>query len=143
VWTNAAGEVRSATGVRLPSAKLGATDTVWVDRESAILGVFTAGGGSTKPIGDQLSTTMGYGQREDGKDWNWRSVSLFPAGARSISFGWANADSHSKVSTTTLPEGAGVVAMADATASGTSQGPIVTSVTWTDAAGTRHTEMTD
>lgn len=137
-WTNAKDEVRSATGVRLPSAKVGATDIFWVDRESATMGVFTPDGGSTKPVAHQLSTTMGYGQREDGKDWTWRSVTLLPKGSRDVTF---TSDATTVVGPRqTLTTTGEVVAWQDLSAPGDGPSPRVTGVTWTDEAGTRHTD---
>ncbi|CAN7351019.1 hypothetical protein [Knoellia sp. LjRoot47] len=142
-WMNDKGDgvVRSATGQRLQSAKLAGTDTFWVDRDARHMGVFTPDGGSTKPVGDDATTTMGYGQKaEKGGGWTWRSVTLLPAGARDVTFLWADEDYHSAVFTELLAGSGEVVAFADATAPGASQGPRVTSVTWTDKAGTRHTD---
>lgn len=64
------------------------------------MGVFTPDGGSTKPVGDDATTTMGYGQKaEKGGGWTWRSVTLLPAGARDVTFLWADEDYHSAVFT--------------------------------------------
>lgn len=142
IWMDDTGSgiVRNAMGSTLPSLKLAGTDTFWVDREAGQMGVFIKDGGSTKPIGTGLTTTMGYGQKAEGGLWSWRSVTLLPAGARNIDFTWTGDETHSKVTVEPLSSGEGIVAFADGSAVGTSTGPIVTTVTWTDKAGTRHTD---
>lgn len=144
VWMNDKGDgvVRTAMGLELPSTKLADRDTFWVDRENAYMGVFLAdgNGGSTRPLSGAGSTTTGYGTKHDVAGWMWHSVTLLPAGARDVTYEWADADYRSTVFTQTLPRSGEVVAFSDATAPASSQGPRVTSVTWTDKAGTRHTE---
>lgn len=141
VWMDDTGSgiVRDAMGNRLPSTKLAGTDTFFVAREAKVIGVFTTDGGSTKPL-PAGPATMGYGQQDKDGLWSWRSVTLLPTGAHSIDFTWSGDEYHSEVLVEQLPGGEGVVAFADGSAVGTSTGPIVTKVTWTDKAGTRHTE---
>lgn len=139
VWVNAAGEVRDANGTRLPGTRLSATDTFFVLEQAGEMGVFTVDGARTKPLGQELTTTLGYGGKPEGGDWSWHSVTVLPDGSRDVSFEWADAEG--RASDVTLRQVAGkVVAWADASAPGTSTGPRVTSVTWTDTEGTRHTE---
>jgi hypothetical protein len=144
IWMDDTGSgiVRDAMGNRLPSTKLAGTDTFFVAREANVIGVFTTGGGSTKPL-PAGPATMGYGQKDKGGLWSWRSVTLLPTGARSIDFTWSGDEYHSEVFVEQLPGGEGVVAFADGSAVGTSTGPTVTKVTWTDKAGTRHTEAVE
>ena len=141
-WTDAEGEVHDARGTRLPSAKLGATGRFFVGRDSGVMGVFTADGGSTRPLSNEATTTMGYGQKPDGGDWTWRSITLLPKGATDVS---VTSDARTVVAGTnlTLPTTGEVVTWADLSAPGNGPGPRVTSVSWTDAAGTRHTEAVE
>ncbi|MFC7487689.1 hypothetical protein ACOCJ7_15890 [Knoellia sp. CPCC 206453] len=141
IWMDDTGSgiVRDAMGNRLPSTKLAGSDTFFVAREAKVIGVFTTDGGSTKPL-PAGPATMGYGEKAKGGLWSWRSVTLLPTGARSIDFTWSGDEYHSEVFVEQLPESEGVAAFADGSAVGTSAGPIVTKVTWTDKAGTRHTE---
>ena len=94
--------------------------------------------GSTRPLTTGDSTTMGYGQKVDGGEWSWKSVTLLPEGSRDVSFEWANASRTTEVTLSAL--GTAEVAFASATAPGASAGPTVRKVSWTDTAGTRHTE---
>lgn len=143
IWMDDAGSgiVRDAMGNRLPSTKLADRDTFFVAPDAKVMGFFTADGGSLKPMAaDEPMTTLGSGRKDAGGDWQWHSYALLPQGARSIDFTWTGTDYHSQVFVDTLPDGAGVVAFADATGPGAGTGPLVTSVTWVDKAGTRHTE---
>jgi hypothetical protein len=138
IWTNAVDEVRSANGTMLPSVPIAGGDRFFVAREVGTMGVFTVGGGSTKPLNGTGTTTMGYGQKVDGGAWSWQSATLLPEGARDVTFAWANAQDTTDVTVKSL--GDAEVAFAEATAPGAGAGPAVTSVSWKDAAGTRHTE---
>ena len=143
IWTNAVDEVRSANGTMLPTVPIAGGDRFFVARESGVMGVFMAGGrgGSTRPLSGKTTTTMGYGERPDNGAWAWTSATLLPEGAHDVSFTWAHAQSHTKVTVKSL--GTGEVAYAQATAPGTDSGPLVTKVTWTDKAGTRHTDAVE
>lgn len=144
IWMDdtGSGVVRDAMGNRLPSVTVAGRDTFFVAREAGVMGAFNPEGGWTKPLASGgLSTTMGTGKKgPSGGSWTWRSVTLLPAGARDVAFTWVNDDYHSQVNLETLPDGEGVVATSDATGPGSGTGPLVTSVTWLDKAGTRHTE---
>ncbi|KRE42104.1 hypothetical protein [Knoellia sp. Soil729] len=143
IWTNAADEVRSANGTMLPTVPIAGGDRFFISRESGVMGVFMAGGrgGSTRPLSRKATTTMGYGERPDNGAWAWTSATLLPEGARDVSFTWAHAQTHTKVTVKSL--GTGEVAYGQATAPGTDSGPLVTKVTWTDKAGTRHTDAVE
>lgn len=144
IWKNTDGEVRNARGDRLPSAAVAAGETFFVARESNVMGLFTAEGGSTKRLNlGPESTTMGLGQRDDVTGWTWRSLTLLPAGAGDVEFDWVGEEQNSTVRLQTLPGGEGVLAHADATAPASGSGPLVTEVSWTDPAGTRHTEAVE
>ncbi|MFW5472220.1 hypothetical protein ACOCJ5_02830 [Knoellia sp. CPCC 206450] len=140
IWMDPDGRVHSADGTVLPGTKITDGDTFFVARDSGVMGAFMAdgSGGSTRPLSQEQSTTMGYGTKTDGGDWSWTSVTLLPAGATDVSFTWSSAASTTEPATAT-PEGM-TVAWATATAPGGSSGPTVTSVSWTDEAGTRHTD---
>ena len=141
IWTDADGRVRSATGEVLPSATIAGGDTFFVARDSGVMGAFMSdgSGGSTKPLGRAATTTMGYGEKPDGGDWTWRSITLLPRGAADVSF---TSDAMTVVSGTTLTLDATgeVVTWSDMSSPGDGPGPRVTQVTWTDEAGTRHTD---
>ncbi|WP_052111636.1 hypothetical protein [Knoellia subterranea] len=132
--------VRDAMGNRLASTKIGATDTFFVHRDADVMGVFTADGGSTKQLGTSSITTLGTGQRHEGEDWSWLSITLLPEGSRNVTFEWADAATHHDAVVTDSSGTDGAVAWATGTAPGDGPGPRVTRVTWTDKAGTRHTE---
>ena len=119
IWTNAVDEVRSANGTMLPTVPIAGGDRFFVARESGVMGVFMAGGrgGSTRPLSGKTTTTMGYGERPDNGAWAWTSATLLPEGAHDVSFTWAHAQSHTKVTVKSL--GTGEVAYAQATAPGT------------------------
>ena len=145
VWMDATGPsaVRDSRGTEVPSVALTATDTFFIAREAKTMGVFTADGGSLKPIPTGSgSTTFGYGQKEGDVPWQWRTVTVLPKGARSIDFTWSRTDAHSPVSLHTLPGTGEVVATADATSTG-ELSPLVTRVSWTDSAGRDHTDKVD
>lgn len=138
---NGDGLVRDGMGNVLPSAKV-VDDTFFVDGEQRTVGVFTRDGAYTKPLTGGETTTLGYGERANGQ-WSWRSITLLPAGATKVEFTWSGAQQHTVAHVTPLDGLNRVVVTADATAPESSSGPIVTKVTWTDAAGTRHTESAD
>jgi len=144
IWMDdqGSGMVRDAMGNRLPSTRLADRDTLWVDRGTRVMGAFNPEGSWSKPLASgRESTTMGTGTKEPTLgSWTWRSVTLLPAGSRNVEFTWVNEDYHSDVFLETLPDGEGVVAFSDANGSGSDKGPSVTSVTWIDQSGTRHTE---
>ncbi|GAA4120471.1 hypothetical protein GCM10022415_22140 [Knoellia locipacati] len=140
IWTNADDEVRTATGSLLPSVPTNDGDRFFVAQDASTIGVFMAdgSGGSTRPLTTGESTTMGYGQKPDDGEWSWSSVTLLPEGARDVRLEWANATRTTDVTVRSL--GSAEVAFAEASAPGAGAGPSVTAVSWTDAAGTRHTE---
>lgn len=140
IWMDPDGRVHSANGTVLPSTKIADGDTFFVAKDSGVMGAFMAdgSGGSTRPLSTEPSTTMGYGLTTDGGDWSWTSVTLLPAGATDVAFTWSSAASTTEP-TTASPDGM-TVAWATATAPGAGSGPTVTSVSWTDEAGTRHTD---
>lgn len=140
IWTNALGEVRSARGELLPSIPANDGDRFFLAREAGTMGVFMAdgGGGSTRPLSSGQSTTMGYGQKEDGGEWSWKSVTALPEGAKDVRFEWTNASRTTEITQRSL--GTAEVAFASASAPAAGSGPLVTKVSWTDTAGTRHTE---
>lgn len=144
VWTNADGEVRSATGLLLPSVSIGGGDRFFVARDANVMGVFVAdgSGGSTRPLSKEATTTMGYGEKPDGGDWTWRSITLLPRGATDVSF---TSDAMTVVAGTTLTLTATgeVVTWSDTSSPGNGPGPRVTKVSWTDEAGTRHTDVVE
>ncbi|EAQ00002.1 hypothetical protein JNB_07524 [Janibacter sp. HTCC2649] len=140
IWMNTSGEVRDARGNRLPSTAIGTGETFFVAHDSGVMGVFNPGGGSTRPLSDGQTTTLGTGEKADGGPWAWRSVTLLPEGSKEVSFEWVNADSGAG-DVITKPIPGGVVAWAQASAPSTSTGPTVRSVTWLDVVGTRHTEV--
>ncbi|GGB72616.1 hypothetical protein N798_11485 [Knoellia flava TL1] len=142
-WTNAVDEVRSARGELLPSVPTNDGDRFFLAREAGTMGVFMAdgSGGSTRPLTTGESTTMGYGQKPDGGAWSWSSVTLLPEGARDVRLEWANASRTTDVTVRSL--GTAEVAFAKASGPGAGSGPIVTTVSWTDTAGTRHTEAVE
>jgi hypothetical protein len=139
-WTNSLSEVRTARGSLLASVPTNDGDRFFLAREASTMGVFMAdgSGGSTRPLTTGDSTTMGYGQKTDGGEWSWKSVTQLPKGSRDVSFEWADASRTTDVTTGSL--GTAEVAFASATAPAAGSGPTVTSVSWTDTAGTRHTE---
>lgn len=138
IWMNDLSEVRNARGTRLPSTKVSPKETFFIAQESGQMGVFMPGGSTSKALGKGLSTTLGYGEKPEVGSWTWTSVTLLPQGAQDVKNVWADAATETEpVSHTTA---AGVVVVATATAPVSSGGPRVTSVTWTDTAGTRHTE---
>lgn len=139
VWVNAAGEVRDSTGSRLRGTKLSATDTFFVMDRVREMGVFTENGVMTKPLDEGPVTTLGHGERSEDGAWAWRVVTLLPAGARDVTYEWADADWTSGPAIFTDTGTGGSVAVENATARAGS-GPRATTVSWTDAAGTRHTE---
>ena len=143
IWMDGNGRVSSANGVALPSSKIDDGDTFFVARDSGVMGAFMAdgSGGATRPLSTSATTTMGYGQKADGGDWTWTSVTLLPPGATDVAFTWTNAPS-TKEPATSSPDGM-TIAWATASAPGAGSGPTVTSVSWTDEAGTRHTEAVE
>ena len=82
---------------------------------------------------------MGYGQKPDGGGWTWQSATLLPAGARDVAFVWADAQTTTDASLQSLGTRR-EVAFGGGHGPRRELGPAVTSVSWTDAAGTRHTE---
>ncbi|KGN40078.1 hypothetical protein [Knoellia aerolata] len=141
IWIDDAGEVRSANGSLLPSVPIAGGDRFFVARDAEVMGVFMAdgSGGSTRPLSSGESTTMGYGQKPDGGDWTWRSLSLLPAGAKDVAFEW-DAQTVLGLTTVTLGPSGEVLAWANASSPASGPGPRVTSVSWTDEGGTRHTD---
>lgn len=132
--------VRDAMGNRLPSTKIGATDTFFMDRANKVMGVFTPDGGSTKPLADDPVQTLQYGQKPDGYAWSMTTVALLPLGVTDASFTWTGAIKEGGVSTISDPALNASIAWGSVSGSSTGSGPSVTKVTWTDRAGTRHTE---
>ncbi|MEO7269121.1 MAG: hypothetical protein ABIW49_07935 [Knoellia sp.] len=143
IWMNAAGEVRNAQGQRLPSVRISATETVFVSHDDAEMGVFMPGGSASRPLGKGESTTLGYGEKPEEGSWSWNSVTLLPEGSRDIKLVWA--DAATKIDPVIFPStgGSGVIVVGRATAPVSSAGPNVTSVMWTDSAGTRHTDAVE
>ena len=143
IWTNSLGEVHSARGELLPSVPTNDGDQFFLAREAGTMGVFMAdgSGGSTRPLTSGDSTTMGYGTKVDGADWAWNSVTVLPEGARAVGFEWAHAARTTQVTVRSL--GTAEVAFASASAPGSGPSPTVTKVSWTDKAGTRHTDTVE
>lgn len=138
-WMNSAGEVHAANGKLLQTVTIAGNQTFFVNVYSSRIGVFTSDGSIQVPLKRGPSTTMGYGKKDVGGTWLWRSVSLLPVGSRDVKFTWSDADYTSEVFMHTLSDTKEVVALSDATGN-LAKAPKVTVVAWTDAAGTRHTE---
>ena len=142
IWLDGDGVVHHATGEVIPSVPVpGSEDRIFVARpQGQLMGVIGAAGGSHRLLQQAGLTALGYGEKLDDGDWTWRSSALLSADARDVAFRWSPSTRGEAVSLLELPDGSGVIATAAATAAATSDGPTLLEVTWTDKAGTRHTD---
>ncbi len=138
-WRDDRATVRDGAGVIMPSGQIpGSTDVAFVDRTQGQLGIFgSEGTSSLRPL--SAVGPVVTGDQDDKGTWNVRATAVLPVGAHNPSFTWKIGTG--AAATVVALGQAGVVASATAEAPGSSAFPAVTSVAWTDAAGTRHTDV--
>lgn len=143
IWMDDSGSgiVRDAMGNRLPSMKMPEAETFFLARDKDLMGIFTRDGGYTSPLGGKSTPTMTLSTKPDeGYAWDVLTVAVLPLGVTDGSFTWEGATDEGGASTSSDAALGASVMWARAAGVGSGQAPRVTSVTWTDKAGTRHTD---
>ncbi len=145
IWLDGEGVVHHATGAVIPSVPVpGSDERIFVARPMGqLMGVISSSGGSHRLLEQSGITVHGYGDKPDGGPWTWRSSALLATGATDVTFRWSPSYEGGAVSLLPLPDGSGTIATAVATAAAAPAGPSLLEVTWTDEAGTRHTDAVE